>query len=165
MSGMSDERLAEMRTFLRCFRDTVVHGHRTAADELLAEVDRLRAELRHAEEGAARADALAILLEGAREGLARSGSRAKGVQQVQDNLREPVVRHAIEVARANIRRARPRDDRGKAAAEALSQRVESDRQQWSGDTELLLSGSRPTSQRTVSEVGRSKSASTDGDEQ
>ena len=127
MSGMSDERLAEMRMFLRCFREAVVHGHRTAADELLAEVDRLRAELRHAEEVAARADALAIILEGAREGLARSGSRAKGVQQVQDNLREPVVRHAIEAARAHIRRARPCEDRGKAAAQALSNRVESDR--------------------------------------
>ena len=103
----------------------------TQGVDLAAEVERLtdelentRNHLRVAREDLARTDAIATILADAREGLARAGSKAKGVQQVQQHLTAPVVTDAIETARRRVRAERGGNDRGKAAAAALSERGE-----------------------------------------
>ena len=63
--------------------------------------------------------ALAIILDGAREGLARSGSRAKGVRDVQALLTASAVREGVEGARRRVLSTRRREDRGRAASNAL----------------------------------------------
>ena len=88
--------------------------------EAHAEVVNLRNHVRALTEDVARADTLAKILDGAREGLARSGSRAKGVRDVQALLTASAVREGVEAARRRVLSTRRREDRGRAASNALS---------------------------------------------
>ena len=88
-------------------------------DELAAEVVNLRNHVRALTEDVARADTLATILDGAREGLARSGSRAKGVRDVQALLTASAVREGVQGARRRVLSTRRREDRGRAASNAL----------------------------------------------
>lgn len=67
-------------------------------------------------------DPLAVLLAATREGLARSASKAKGVTQVREMLAEHAghIYAVAEAAHYRRGRTKPREDRGKAASEALS---------------------------------------------
>ena len=87
--------------------------------ELAAEVVNLRNHVRALTEDVARADTLATILDGAREGLARSGSRAKGVRDVQALLTASAVREGVQGARRRVLSTRRREDRGRAASKAL----------------------------------------------
>ena len=91
-----------------------------ASRDLAAENDNLRNHVRALTEDVARADTLATILDGAREGLARSGSRAKGVRDVQALLTASAVREGVQEARRRVLSRRRREDRGRAASEALS---------------------------------------------
>ena len=88
-------------------------------DDLAAEVVNLRNHVRALTEDVARADTLATILDGAREGLARSGSRAKGVRDVQALLTASAVREGVQGARRRVLSTRRREDRGRAASNAL----------------------------------------------
>lgn len=88
-------------------------------DDLAAEVVNLRNHVRALTEDVARADTLATILDGAREGLARSGSRAKGVRDVQALLTASAVREGVQGARRRVLSTRRREDRGRAASKAL----------------------------------------------
>ena len=91
-----------------------------ASRDLAAENDNLRNHVRALTEDVARADTLATILDGAREGLARSGSRAKGVRDVQALLTASAVREGVQEARRRVLSRRRREDRGRAASKALS---------------------------------------------
>lgn len=78
----------------------------------------------------AQIDEFAILLAATREGLARSGSKAKGVQQVVEMLAEHAGSIYTAAQAAHYRQRPPwREDRGKAASEALSWKPEPNRDQ------------------------------------
>lgn len=98
--------------WMRC-SDYVLHVADIIRERDVEVRDQIRAE---------EVDPLAVLLAATREGLARSASRAKGVTQVREMLAEHAghIYAVAEAAHYRRGRTKPREDRGKAASEALS---------------------------------------------